>query len=465
MKQLRKSVRVTTAILALMFISIGIYFPYSVYFFGGRWFARQYNPLIKYPGAVIRGDILDRKQTVLATTVDGNRAYAADESIRLAVAHVLGDEARNVKSGVETFMASYLLGLNTNFITKIAQAFSIEPRRGDDVFLTIDAELTAYIAGLFPSGAKGAAVMIDYSTGQIRALTSLPSFDLTRGASGLTGDVLLNRATGRLYAPGSVFKVITYAAALENIPNAAELEFMCTGFLPVENSTIVEAGGATHGLVDIRRAFELSCNTTFSALALDLNYNNIEKTARAFGFNEKTLFRDLMMEDGIYPVSHPDRGLDNLAQSGIGQGSVQTTPLQMALAACAIANGGVMMEPRLLWFAKQPNQGNFPLGSSIYKRVMSSQNAAIIKDAMIGAVQDGTASRFAIPGYVVGGKTGSAETSEDKSVPTHSWFIGFIDDMNHPLAICVLVENGGAGSLVAAPIAQQAMVEALRLGY
>ena len=465
MKQLRKSVRVTTTLLALMFASIAVYFPYSVYFYGGRWFSQPYNPQIRYPGSVARGDILDRRNNKLATTVGGTRAYIADDAIRLAIAHVLGDEAHNVSNGVETFMASRLLGLNTNLFTKISQAFSSEPRRGDDVYLTIDAPLTAYIAGLFPAGGKGAAVLINYRTGEIRAMTSLPTFDLTKGTGGISSDVLRNRATDALYAPGSAFKIVTYAAALENIPDAAERVFQCTGQLPVENATIVEAGGAIHGAVDLKRAFEVSCNTTFSALAVDLNYNLLEKTARSFGFNQETLFRDLVMKDGVFPTTHTDRSLDDLAGAGIGQGRVEATPLQMALIACGIANGGVVMEPRLLWMAMQPGEGSIPIGSAVYKRVTSAQNAAIIKDAMIGAVQNGTASRAAIDGYVVGGKTGTAEKSSDKSVPTNAWFIGFIDDVSHPLAICVLVEDGGSGGASAAPIAQKALAEALRLGY
>lgn len=364
-------------------------------------------------------------------------------------------------------MASYLLGFNAGALERVQQLFSSDTPRGDDVALTIDAELCAYAADLIKRYVGGAVVVLNYSTGEIICSTSYPDFDprnVQATMSGTDEGAFFNRVTQGKYPPGSTFKIVTMASALENLTDITSRRYNCTGSLVVNNSTVTEASGQVHGLVTMKEAFAKSCNTTFASTALDLGYSRLSRTATAFGFGDNFLFKDLVVENSQYPTTNQSR--DDLAWSGVGQGRVLTTPLHMAMIAGAIANDGVMMEPRLMLSATSPQGTARALPSAhAYKRACTPSTARIIKDYMIACVESGTGTRAKIDGYTVAGKTGSAEVSDDKSVNTHAWFVGFIDDPQHPLAIAVLVEKGGAGSTVATPIAQRVLACALKLGY
>ena len=182
------------------------------------------------------------------------------------------------------------------------------------------------------------------------------------------------------------------------------------------------------------------------------------------GFNDNFLFRDLGVYNSSYPID--DKSLDDLAWSGVGQGRVLVTPLHMAMIAGAVANGGSMMEPRLLKAIVTPQGQTRKLaGSRVYAKAMSEEVADTIADYMVSTVRGGTARRAAIDGYRVGGKTGSAEASDDKTIDTHAWYVGFIQDDDHPLAVAVVVEFGGSGGQVAAPLAKKALQKALELGF
>jgi peptidoglycan glycosyltransferase len=447
-----------------MYLCLGIFFAYNVTVYSDRWFADPANPNIMHTDGVIPGSVFDKNGITLARSVESGdggytRVYADSADTRRAVSQLLGDTRGQVANGVESFMAAYLLGYRAGLTTRLTQLFSGEPRRGDNIRLTIDAMLCVYAAKRFPSGKSGAVVVLNYKTGEILAMVSLPNYDPASDKH--DAGSYYNRATNVLYPPGSLFKLVTYAAALKEIDGVSSRTFDCDGRFTVDQLSVVEANGLKHGSLTLRRALEQSCNTTFARLALEMGYAAIERQARAFGFNETVLFRDLVVKDSKYPTT--SQTLDDLAQSAYGQGRVEATPLEMALVAAAIANNGTMMEPKLLDRASPTETGGLPVGSSVYRKALDDSRALIIKEAMVAAVQAGTASGAAIEGYRVGGKTGSAEVSSDKKVPTHAWFTGFIDDPEHPLAICVLVEGGGSGSSVAAPLARDILREAIRL--
>ncbi|MDR0396751.1 MAG: hypothetical protein LBH66_05575 [Oscillospiraceae bacterium] len=461
---MRRAAGFLSAMFAVMYLCLGVYFAYSVTVYSDRWFADPANPNILHTDGVIPGSVYDRNGIALARSVktdDGGytRVYADNTDVRRAVSQLLGDTRGQVANGVESFMAAYLLGYRAGLTTRLTQLFSGEPRRGDNIRLTIDAMLCVYAAKRFPSGKSGAVVVLNYKTGEILAMVSLPNYD-PNSAKHAAGSYY-NRATNVLYPPGSLFKLITYAAALKEIDGATARVFDCEGRYSVDNLTVVEARGAKHGKVTLAQALEQSCNVVFAQLALEMGYSAIERQARAFGFNDTVLFRDLVVKDSKYPTSSQTR--DDLAQSAYGQGRVEATPLEMALVAATIANNGVMMEPKLLDRASPTETGGLPVGSSVYRKALDETRSMILKEAMLSAVRTGTASGAAIKGYQVAGKTGSAEVSSDKSVPTHAWFTGFIDDPSFPLAICVLVEGGGSGSSVAAPLARDILREAIRL--
>lgn len=467
MKELRRNMRLVGSLLILLFLLMAIYFCYSVYFYGGRWFANPYNPRISSQKQdVVAGKITDRDGVVLAYTNDnGQRSYASSASLRRAVSHVVGDSNGQVANGVETFHAQYLLGFKAGFLDRLLGALDGEPHKGDDVQLTLSSKLNAYISEQFPGGKKGAVVVLNYKTGDILAMVSKPDFDPLTITDDIAGDngELLNRATQGRYPPGSTFKIITQACGYQNFADILSRTFYCTGALPVQNTIVTDASLAQHGEQNVQRAFANSCNNAFAALTLELGYDLMSKTATAFGFNDNPLFQDLVVYNPSYPGD--DKGPDDLAWSGVGQGRVLTTPIHMAMVAGAVANGGTMMEPRLLrQVTGSKGQARSLPGPKVYRTVCDEWIAYQLKEDMVTVVTSGTGTRARISGLRVGGKTGSAEASDDKTMETHAWYAGFIDDDRHPLAVAVLVEYGGSGGQVAAPLASKVLKKAVELG-
>lgn len=467
MKELKKNIRLVGSVIIVLFVVLIAYFSYAVYFYGGRWFANPYNPRISNKKqSVIAGTITDRRGEVLAYSDGaGERLYADTQSMRRAVSHIIGDNGAKVANGAETFYAQYLLGFNSSVFERVYEAITGDMQRGDDVRLTISAELSEYISSRFPSGYLGAVVVLNYQTGDVLAMVSKPDFDpenIEKALEDEQAGALINRATQGLYPPGSTFKIVTLASALEHIPNVTLRSFNCTGTLPVDQSTVTEAGGSSHGQQTLIQSFSNSCNAAFAALALELGYESMGTTADQFRFNDNFLFRDMVVYNSSYPAD--GKGLDDLAWSGIGQGRVLLTPLHMALIAGSIANEGVMMEPRLLSEVTTPNGATRSLaGAKVYANVTTADVAAQVRDYMITTVSGGTARKAKVSGVTVGGKTGSAESSDDKTISTHAWFAGFVAEEDHPYAIAVVVENSGSGGSVAAPLASKVLKKAIEL--
>ena len=178
-----------------------------------------------------------------------------------------------------------------------------------------------------------------------------------------------------------------------------------------------------HGEVDLVTAFTKSCNITFGKLAYQLGVERLRATAENFGFNENFKFGDFMIYNSVFPESVSNVG--GLVWAGVGQGEVLATPQHMAMIAGAVANGGVMMKPVLVKrIENSMGVATHTMETSVYRQAMQPATAELLARAMYETVQSGTASRAAISGYTVCGKTGSAETSDDKSVPTNAWFVG-----------------------------------------
>ena len=453
--------------LLLMFAVMIAYFCYSVYFYGGRWVTNAHNPRIASgKQSVIMGAVKDRDGTVLAYTDSvGERRYNSSRETRMAVSQVVGDHGGKVSTGVDTFHAQYLLGFKAGVLERLMDAFAGAPQRGDDVQLTISERLSRYISECFPTGKRGAVVVMNYKTGEILSMVSMPQFDPMHMDEALADEAagaLINRATQGLYPPGSTFKIVTLASALENLPDLDDFSLDCTGYYAVGNYSVTEK--EAHGPQTLSQAFSNSCNTTFAALSQDLGYEMLGGTAQRMGFNFNFLFDDLIVYNSSYPIDH--LSAEDLAWSAIGQGRVLATPMHMALIVSAIANDGMMLEPRLLKTITTPQGTSRPLPRADEPvRMVSTAVANRLEQEMIRVVRSGTGRRAALgDGYVVAGKTGSAEASDDKSIASHAWFVGYITNENAPYAISVLVENGGSGGGVAAPLARKVLQKAVNLG-
>lgn len=464
MKQQRYLFKMLALVMFGLFLLLAVYGAYSIFTYGNRWFSFSRNPRVRaQKETVVAGDILDRNGVTLATTVDGERVYQESEAARRAVVHLLGDSQGQVSNGVETFQTRYLYGFETSLGERISALVNGETRRGDDVTLTIDSQLCTAITEYFDSydatqGKKGAAVVMNYKTGELIAQVSLPNFDpmnITEETVNDPGQPFWNRATQSLYPPGSSFKIITAASALENIEAIEEETFLCTGGLVVGNQTIQDYGGATHQSLTLRKAFTKSCNNVFALTALNLGDDKLRRTAESFGFNDNFLFRDLVVENSSYPTSN--RTQFELATTGIGQSALVATPMHMCMVAAGIANDGVMMEPRLLMrVSSQAGNVRVTYQSKVYRTAVSAEYAATLQSYMQDVVATGTGTRAAVSGLTICGKTGSAESSLSGEAVTYGWFVGYIADSDLPYAVSVLVEaieDGTSGGSTAAPIA------------
>jgi peptidoglycan glycosyltransferase len=363
-------------------------------------------------------------------------------------------------------------------VQDIGDRFLGKGNPGDTVELAIDSEVQqAATAAL--GNRKGAVVAIDPETGEILAMVSSPSFD-PNPISGHNGTVirkawdalqadpdkpLLNRATSESYPPGSTFKVVTAAAALEHGKPVTTTYPSQAQFVPPQTDKPIGNFGNHACGGDMADALRASCNTYFAHLGADLAPGDLEETARNFGFGE-TPPLDVQAARSRVPSADDLRSPAFRAQSAIGQFDVSATPLQMALVAAGIANGGQIPKPRL---AKRVRDFRGikveTFQPEIWKEAISKETADTLTRLMVDVVDNGTGKAAAIPGVKVAGKTGTAQTREGEA--PHAWFICFAPADKPRIAMAVVVEHGGdlgneaTGGKLAAPIAK-AVLEAHR---
>lgn len=323
----------------------------------------------------------------------------------------------------------------------------------------------------------GAVVAIDTTTGAVLALYSSPTYDPNLMAVHSTsaaqenwesllaepGDPLINRAIGGdTYAPGSVFKLITAAQALESGEYTADSMLDGTNgyLLPGTSTTLRNFGGSTcssSGEISLANALRISCNVAFAQLGNELGATALAERAGTFGF-EQSLSIPLTVTPSRFPTDIDDA---QTALAAIGQGSVRVTPLQIAMIAATIANDGVRMQPYLIAQVRRPDLTVVSTTEPVTaERAISSTTAATLTDMMVSVVANGTGTSAQIPGVTVAGKTG---TAEDPAGSPHAWFTGFAPADNPRVAVAVVVEHGGnagneaTGGRVAAPIARAVM--------
>ena len=283
----------------------------------------------------------------------------------------------------------------------------------------------------------------------------VPTFDpMSSSAVSASSNAYWNRVTQNPYTPGSTFKLVTAAAQLRVNPSAQTMQVNCTGNLTVDGQIIHDYGSASHGAIDLKTAFMRSCNNAFAQYALSMGDKALREAAESFGFNDNFLFRDLVVENSIYPTT--SRSNFNIAMSGFGQSAITATPMHLCLLAAAVANKGVMMEPVLIDRVASPSGvTRYTRSSRVYRTAMTEGQAAILAEYMRAVVTSGTGTRAAVSGMIICGKTGSAETSLNGRAITNGLFIGFAQDV--PYALCVVVEDiddGQGGGSTAAPIAR-----------
>ena len=410
-----------------------------------------------YADRVVRGKILDKDGNVLAqTNVSEDGTETREYPYGNMFAHVVGYSVQG-KSGLESVENFELLTSNAFFLEKIKNEFQDKKNMGDSVVTTLNLELqeAAYDA---LGNYTGAVVVMEPSTGKILAMVSKPDFDSNTVAENwdfLNTDqdsVLLNRATQGQYAPGSTFKVVTALEYMRENPDYENYGYNCTGAIEKDGVTIRCYNGHVHGQVGFQDSLAYSCNTSFSNIGLSLDIKNFRETSKELLFNSKL--------PSVLPYSkssfslEPGAGSADKMMTAMGQGKTQVSPYHMALITSAIANGGTLMKPYLV-----DSVTNYT-GAVIdknkpekYKSLMTSEDAAKLKQYMSAVVDYGTASVLSGQSYTAAGKTGTAEYSSDKE-KDHSWFIGMTNVDNPELVISVIIESSD-GTAKAVDVAKQ----------
>lgn len=404
---------------------------------------------------VVRGKIMSSDGEVLAQTnvsEDGTeeRSYPYNNIF----AHVVGYDT-NGKSGLESEANFQLLSSHEFFLNQIRNEFMGTKNTGDTVVSTLNADLqtTAYNS---LGDRKGAVVALEPSTGKILAMVSKPDFDPNTIStdwdtlvSDETNSSLLNRATMGQYPPGSTFKIVTALDYFRSRGSFNGFSFDCQGSITKEGHTIQCYNGEVHGTEDFYTAFANSCNCAFAEIGTELGGASLLKTSEDLLFNQKLPLTSYRKSSFTLNGSS---GIPLIMQTSIGQGNTLVSPMHMALITSAIANDGVLMKPYLI--DKVTNAGGDTVSTTEptdYKRLMTSNEAALLGKLMEGVVQNGTATALNGRGYTVAGKTGSAEYDENGS--SHSWFIGYSNIDKPDLVVAIIVEGGGTGSEAAVPIA------------
>lgn len=426
-----------------------------------------------------RGSILvDGRAIVESVPSDDEFNYQRVYNEPNLYAHLTGFYSlANGATQLESVMADELSGASDDlFYDRIVQLFSGAQVKGASVELTIDPEIQQLAWDLIPDGQQGSIVVMEPGTGNILAMVSKPSYDPNLLAGHDTGVVMenledlssvpglspyFNPATQSLVAPGSVFKLVVAAAALESgefdedseIPNPAVLDLPGTDAgLP----NFVNGNCAARATADLEFALEQSCNTPFAQIAWELGEETVLEQAQDFGFGEK-FFVPVEVTASQFPeeLSQPA-----LAQSAIGQFDVRVTPLQMAMVNAAIANDGVLMKPNLVKALRAPDLERISASEpEVLRESMSADSANQLTDWMVNVVNNGSARPAAIPGVEVAGKTGTAEVSGQGD---NAWFTGFAPADDPQVVVSIVMQNVDltTGAQLTSPSARQ-LIEAV----
>lgn len=409
---------------------------------GAQWASFYGNQHVYTNGRIASGSIQDRNGTTLFDCAEGQ--YSDDKTTRISTLHAIGDKQGNINTGAKNLFADQLVGFS--LITGTSGT-------GNTIKLTLDANLNnaAYQA---MAGRKGVAALYNYETGEVLCMLSTPSFDPaddTETAKVAAGDsnydgAYLNRFLSGTYTPGSTFKLVTAAAALETLHNEDSFSYTCTGSLTLNGEKITCP--SVHGTQDFATALANSCNGAFATLATQVGGKTLEKYAKEAGLTSKVNVNGLNTAAGSFTAGTSD---NDVGWSGVGQYKDLVNPCaELTLMGC-IAQGGSAATPRLL--KSVTSSKGLPVAhvtTETSKIGWKADTCDKIRTLMHNNVTSNYSKNLDFGGLNVCAKSGTAEVGTSKP---HAWFVGFVEDSAYPYAFVVVVENGGWGSSVAGGVA------------
>lgn len=487
---MNKPIRTVSIFCMILFLALMINASYLQFWKAGALDKDPRNQRVKQAAySSQRGAILVGRTAVAESEKSDDRyEYQRSYPFPMMYAPVTGYFTFGDQTGIEAAQNAVLSGDDPRFfVRRLVDLLSNEPQKGGNVQLTLDpgAQRAAYdgLSALGPD-VQGAVVAIEPSTGKILAMVSLPTFDPNDLAShdfaavakaydkleSTDSEPLLNRAIQTRLSPGSTFKVITAAAAIESGKYDSADSMVPAG----ETFQLPQTSGDS-GLVDnegrtacnppeitLRLAMEQSCNTTFAQLAIEVGAEGMLAQAEKFGFNSDYLEDLSGQAQSVFPT---DPNPPQVGQTGFGQFDVQATPLQMAMVAAGLANDGVVMRPYIVEEVQSAEYDAIKTDPEELSEAVSKDTADIVTDAMVSTVDDGTAYPAAIPGVEVAGKTGTAQRGIAGTQP-YAWFISFAPATDAKVAVAVMIQEAPgkeiAGGTLGGPIAKAVMEAILR---
>ena len=453
-------------IMLLTYVVVGVFLCLIGYF---SWFmVAKSEKVINHPSNTLhealakkirKGKILSSDHKVLAKTkTDSGGQDTREYPYGKMFCHVVGRNS-NSMTGLERAFCYTMLRSHISPVSQLVDTFRGEKSPGDNIVTTLDYGLqrAAYDA---LGEHKGAVVAIEPATGKILAMVSKPAYDPNTVSADWDSLVneededskLVNRATQGLYPPGSTFKIMTAMEyLLENPGKSDSFSYLCKGSDSFSGNVINCYNKEQHGTLSLESAFAKSCNGAFAKIGTELNLTRFKKLTERFYFN-KSLSVDFEYNKSRFSLNK-NSDMGEITQTAIGQGKTLITPLENALIAATIANGGVMMTPYLVDHVEsdtgdevkafEPEEKGTPVKKEVAEK---------IAELMKGVVKNGTGSSLGTLSYEVAGKTGSAEF--DSEGTSHAWFVGYAPADQPKIAVSVVAEGAGTGSQYAVPIAK-----------
>ena len=422
------------------------------------WVMFPGSPHVYSGGNIGCGTVVDREGTMLLDLENG-RIYASSEALRKATVHWLGDRYGSISAPALPAHAAELAGYDLlNGVYAYGNASGIAR-------LTLSGAVqTAALEAM--AGKKGTVAVYNYETGAILCAVTTPSYDpdnvpdVENDDSGRYEGMYVNRFTQSVYVPGSIFKIVTLAAALEEFPDAENMTFSCSGALELEGGRITCE--SAHGSQSLKDAFRNSCNCAFAELALEIGAKKMEKYVNTFGITDSITFDGIETASGNYQASGGSEA--QIGWSGAGQYNDQINPCAFLNFVGAIAGGGRGASPYVVENVLVGNTRTYTAKTQMGETVLSRSTAQTIREFMRNNVENKYGdSNF--PGLAVCAKTGTAEVGGDKK--PNAMLAGFVADTEYPLAFIICVEDGGYGAQVCLPIAScvlEACMESLNGG-
>ena len=424
MKKVKRRATAALLIAALLVVGLAVYLV-RLADDGGAWASY-------FSGGTPGGTILDRNGVVLYSSDEDGYSFAEDWSTRVSCYHLLGDPNGNVRTGALRQFRDRLAGYS----------FVEGATSGKTISLSVDSTLnvTSYSA---LAGRSGAVMLMDYTTGEVLCMVSSPGDDPENPSSEPADGTYLNKCLSSSFTPGSVFKLVTLAAAIDNIPDLFERSLWCEGEMIVDGALLTCTGN--HGSQTIEQALANSCNCAFGTLALELGPELMAEYAEKLGMTASLQLDGMDVLPGSFTKG--EAGSVGLAWSGVGQYEDLVCPYAMLRYVAAIANGGSVYEPTLLGHGSLERE----------TELLSADTAQRIAEMMNYNVQNAYGS-WVFGGLDVSAKTGTAEVGDGTS---HAWMTGFLNDPAHPYAFVVILEHAGGGLANAGPVANTVLQAAV----